>query len=108
MIIQATAWTLFKPREELLPYSFTFWSFDPKDEDSIKDATENIERYVEHYGTGEVLTDFDERVQRFVSKCPLRPLRDVMNLKMDAFNEQKMIFDDIIKKAEKLQGIDVW
>jgi hypothetical protein len=101
--IQATAWTMFKPKENLLPYSFAFWSFDPRYEESIVDATDQIEDYIEAYGTGEILTDFDERVQRFASQSPLSIIMDSHE---DKSSEQKAILRDIILKAEELQGID--
>lgn len=101
--IQATAWTLFRFEDPELPYSFVFWSFDPRNEDSILSATRKIQIYIENYGAGEILTDFDERVQRFVSKFPLS---SVMDPRMDTITEQKTIFEDIFRGAKELDDVD--
>jgi hypothetical protein len=105
--IQATAWTLFNLRnqdnpEKALPPSFVFWSFDPRFEDSIEEATNEIKNYIQYFGTGEILTDFDERVQRFVSKYPLS---DIMHKRMDIIREQNTEYNNIFNSSRDLTDV---
>ena len=88
--VQATAWTLFKTgyADPALPYSFTYHSFDPRNEVSIKKAAEFIQGYViEHEGEA-VLTEFDEKIRRL---SPAHPLSSVMECEVDQSLEQQRI-----------------
>ena len=99
--VQATAWALFKNRniDAALPFSFTYRSMDAKSENSIKEAAEFIEGYVNEYGGEEILTDFDEKIRRFSSTYPLS---EVMKYEIDQSVEQRRIFES----AELLDGFE--
>jgi len=99
--VQATAWTLFKSSDtdSALPYSFTYHSIDAKSENSIKEAAEFIEGYVNYYGGEEILTDFDEKIRRFSSTYPLS---EVMKYEIDQSAEQRRI----LARAEMLDGFE--
>jgi len=91
-IVRATAWTMFRTRDEdaSFPYSFTYHSIDPKNENSIKEASEFIQEYVYEHEGREILTDFDERIPRFDS---IYSLSKVMRSEVDQSIEQRTILD---------------
>ena len=105
--IQATAWTLFNlinhdDPEKALPPSFVFWSFNPRIEKSVDDAADRMKEYIKYHGTGEILTDFDEMIQRFVSKYPLS---DIMDKRINAIREQNTVYNNIFNRTKELTEV---
>lgn len=97
----ATAWTLFKHPNYIYSdrtddpqnscYSFTFATFNPKNEESIKKAANFLIEYIQEYKGTEIYTDFDKKIRRLRSLSS--EFSDYFKFMTDRENTQKEILE---------------
>jgi hypothetical protein len=73
---EAVAWTMYRTDIKEEPLRLTYARFNPKEEDSIKEAVEFINKYVLDFGGTEILTDFDGQKRRLISKASIANTRN--------------------------------
>lgn len=97
--LEAAGWTAYETKDK--NFSFTYATFNPRDEDSIIEATDFIKEYVKGHNGFHLLTDFDERIPRFDS---LFPLKDVLENKVNP-NDVELLKEELSAWARSIKEV---
>jgi len=101
--LQASGWTLYARvyHDSLIP-SFTFATFNPYDNDTVKRATDFMTEYIKQHDGIEIYTDFDEHVPRFDAKYSID---EIMRNEVD-LKEERRDLQQILSWANTIKGHD--
>jgi hypothetical protein len=101
-----TAWTMFETTQGRNPYRYTYFVFNPTNEESFAEATEFIRDYVHHYDGKSIVTDYDGVVPRLEAAIPIST--DPLRKNKKEARELILRLDDWAKNTLKKLNLDRW
>lgn len=97
---------MFETKRRRNPYRYTYFVFNPKNEESFVEATEFLQNYVRDYDGAKIVTDYDGVVPRLEAAIPISS--DPLRKNKKEARELIVRLDDWARHTLKQLNIDRW